>query len=141
MTLTAFRISNFKAFAATQRVPLKPITLIYGANSAGKSSVIHALALAHHAIETGNLDAQRTQIGGDPSISGGSASMYMGERKMYMSERKVAKSSWVLSLILDASPGACHNFCAQRVRSWWSWQSGRESRASPTRGWDTSEAL
>ena len=39
MTLTAFSIANFKAFAATQRVPLRPITLIYGANSAGKSSV------------------------------------------------------------------------------------------------------
>ena len=31
-------------------------SLIYGANSAGKSSVLHALALAHHAIETGDLD-------------------------------------------------------------------------------------
>ena len=71
MTLTAFRIANFKAFAAAQRVPLKPITLIYGANSAGKSSVIHALALAHHAIETGNLDAQRTQIGGESIDLGG----------------------------------------------------------------------
>ena len=71
MTLTAFRISNFKAFAATQRVPLKPITLIYGANSAGKSSVIHALALAHHAIETGDLDIQRTQIGGESIDLGG----------------------------------------------------------------------
>ena len=110
MTLTAFSIANFKAFAATQRVPLKPITLIYGANSAGKSSVIHALVLAHHAIETGNLDAQRTQIGGESIDLGGSASMYTGERKMYMSERKVAKLSWVLSLILDASPGAWQNF-------------------------------
>ena len=71
MTLTAFSIANFKAFASTQRVPLKPITLIYGANSAGKSSVIHALALAHHAIETGNLDAQRTQIGGESIDLGG----------------------------------------------------------------------
>ena len=71
MTLTAFSIANFKAFAATQRVPLRPITLMYGANSAGKSSVIHALALAHHAIETGNLDAQRTQIGGESIDLGG----------------------------------------------------------------------
>ena len=71
MTLTAFRIANFKAFAATQRIPLRPITLIYGANSAGKSSVLHALALAHHAIETGDLDTQRTQIGGETIDLGG----------------------------------------------------------------------
>ena len=71
LTLTAFRIGNFKAFAATQRIPLHPITLIYGANSAGKSSVLHALALAHHAIETGDLDTQRTQIGGETIDLGG----------------------------------------------------------------------
>ena len=79
MTLTAFSIANFKAFAATQRVPLRPITLIYGANSAGKSSVIHALALAHHAIETGNLDTQRTQIGGE-SIDLGGFRQYVHQR-------------------------------------------------------------
>ena len=71
MTLTAFRLANFKAFGASQRVPLRPITLIFGANSAGKSSVIHALALAHHAVETGELDTQRTQIGGEAVDLGG----------------------------------------------------------------------
>ncbi|MCY3792229.1 MAG: AAA family ATPase [Gemmatimonadetes bacterium] len=79
MTLTAFSIANFKAFSATQRVPLRPITLIYGANSAGKSSVIHALALAHHSIETGNLDTQRTQIGGE-SIDLGGFRQYVHQR-------------------------------------------------------------
>ena len=80
MTLTALHIANFKAFAATQRVPLKPITLIYGANSAGKSSVIHALTLAHHAIETGNLNVQRTQIGGE-SIDLGGFRQYVHRRE------------------------------------------------------------
>ncbi len=65
MTLTTLRIANFKAFAAARRVPLRPITLVYGANSAGKSSVLHALAPAHHAVEAGELDTQRTQIGGE----------------------------------------------------------------------------
>ena len=86
MTLTAFRIANFKAFADTQRVPLRPITLIYGANSAGKSSVIHALALAHHAIETGNLDAQWTPIGGE-SIDLGGFRQYVHRRAEDVHER------------------------------------------------------
>ena len=47
MTLTAFHLARFKAFADSQRIPIRPITLIFGANSAGKSSIIHALALAH----------------------------------------------------------------------------------------------
>lgn len=71
MTLTALRIANFKAFAGVQRVPLRPVTLVYGANSAGKSSILHALAFAHHAVETGELDTQRTQIGGDSIDLGG----------------------------------------------------------------------
>lgn len=71
MNIAAFRMANFKAFGAVQRVPLRPITLIYGANSAGKSSALHALALSHHAIETGDLDTQRTQIGGESIDLGG----------------------------------------------------------------------
>jgi hypothetical protein len=71
VTLTAVRLANFKAFGASQRIPLRPITLVFGANSAGKSSLIHALALAHHAVETGELDTQRTQVGGEAIDLGG----------------------------------------------------------------------
>ena len=71
MILKALHIANFKAFAVAQRLPLRPITLIYGANSAGKSSILHALALAHHAMETGELDTQRTRIGGEIIDLGG----------------------------------------------------------------------
>ena len=71
MILKALHVANFKAFAIGQRVPLRPITLIYGANSAGKSSILHALALAHHAIETGDIDTQRTRIGGEIIDLGG----------------------------------------------------------------------
>ena len=69
--VSTFQITNFKAFGAAQRMPLRPITLIYGANSAGKSSILHALALAHHAIETGDLDTRRTRIGGESIDLGG----------------------------------------------------------------------
>jgi len=64
-------LGNFKAFAETQRVPLRPITLIYGPNSAGKSSIIHSLALVHHAMRTGELDVHRTEIGGESIDLGG----------------------------------------------------------------------
>ncbi len=39
------RLGNFKAFAAEQRIPIKPITLIFGANSAGKSSILQSMLL------------------------------------------------------------------------------------------------
>lgn len=75
--LTALRVGNFKAFADTQRIPLKPITLIFGPNSAGKSSFIHSLALAHEAHfgrekrSLSRLDVHHADIGGSAIDLGG----------------------------------------------------------------------
>lgn len=43
-------INNFKAFSTWQEIKLAPITLIYGPNSSGKSSIIHALMLLKQSI-------------------------------------------------------------------------------------------
>lgn len=75
--LHALRVGNFKAFADTQRIPLKPITLIFGPNSAGKSSFIHSLALAHEAQfgrekrSLSRLDVHHTDVGGSSIDLGG----------------------------------------------------------------------
>lgn len=75
--LQALRVGNFKAFSATQRIPIKPITLVFGPNSAGKSSFIHSLALAHEAQfgrekrGRSRLDVHHTDIGGAAIDLGG----------------------------------------------------------------------
>jgi hypothetical protein len=69
--LTGLRLGNFKAFADTQYIPIRPLTLIFGANSAGKSSLIHSLLLACHVSETGELDIHRTRVGGESVDLGG----------------------------------------------------------------------
>ena len=81
MSLDALRLANFKAFGPSQRVPLRPITLVFGANSSGKSSILHAIALAHHAVETGDLDTQRTRVGGE-SIDLGGFRQYVHRRQL-----------------------------------------------------------
>lgn len=75
--LKALRVGNFKAFADAQTIPVKPITLVFGPNSAGKSSFIHSLALAHEA-EFGRkkpgrarLDVRHTEVGGSAIDLGG----------------------------------------------------------------------
>ena len=73
-------VGNFKAFAETQAIPVKPITLIFGANSAGKSSIIHSLALLHEALHTGELDIFRTRLGGS-SIDLGGFRQYIHRRQ------------------------------------------------------------
>lgn len=79
--LTGIRVGNFKAFADTQRVPIRPVTLVYGANSSGKSSVLHSLIFARHAEETGELDVHRTGIGGE-SVDLGGFSQFVHRRDL-----------------------------------------------------------
>jgi hypothetical protein len=50
-------LGNFKAFGPTQRIPIRPLTLIFGPNSAGKSSFLHGL--------------KRPRLGGDSVDLGG----------------------------------------------------------------------
>ncbi len=69
--LTGLKLGNFKAFGDTQNIPIKPLTLIYGANSAGKSSIIHGLLLGCQANKTGNLDIHKVNIAGDSVDLGG----------------------------------------------------------------------
>jgi hypothetical protein len=69
--LTGLRLGNFKPFATTQRLPIRPLTLIFGPNSSGTSSLIHGLTLARHALESGGLDVHRTTIGGEAVDLGG----------------------------------------------------------------------
>jgi len=47
-----YTISNFKAFSTPATLPIKPITLIYGANSAGKSSIFQSLLLLRDSYDT-----------------------------------------------------------------------------------------
>jgi AAA ATPase domain/AAA domain len=69
--ITELGIGNFKAFGEMQRVPVKPLTLIFGANSSGKSSILQGLLLAHHGMETGEYDAHQTKLAGDLVDLGG----------------------------------------------------------------------
>ncbi|MBF0333497.1 MAG: AAA family ATPase [Alphaproteobacteria bacterium] len=61
--LKSLRIENFKAFGAPQEIPLAPITLIYGPNSAGKSSIIQSLLLMKQTFQ--NRPANRLVFSGD----------------------------------------------------------------------------
>lgn len=44
-------LQNFKAFANKQNIPMAPITLIYGENSSGKSSILYSLLLQKQTIQ------------------------------------------------------------------------------------------
>lgn len=50
--LHALELENFKAFGKRARIPFAPITLIFGENSAGKSSILQALNLLKQTRES-----------------------------------------------------------------------------------------
>jgi len=43
--LRAIVLENFKAFEGRRVIPIRPLTLIFGPNSAGKSSILQALLM------------------------------------------------------------------------------------------------
>ncbi|MGH7889441.1 MAG: AAA family ATPase, partial [Thermodesulfobacteriota bacterium] len=49
--LTELGLENFKAFQQKQRIPLRPITLLFGANSSGKTSILQTLLLLKQTLE------------------------------------------------------------------------------------------
>lgn len=64
--LRSIQLENFKAFGQRTIIPLAPITLIFGQNSAGKSSVLQALSLLKQSRtnrDTGALLLPRTEGG------------------------------------------------------------------------------
>jgi predicted ATPase len=71
--LTSLEIENFKGIGARQRIDFAPLTLLFGANSAGKSSILQALVYLHELIERGSADVDRTELGGHVLELGGFA--------------------------------------------------------------------
>lgn len=51
MALREYQLTNFKAFAGPETIPVRPITLIYGPNSSGKSSILQSLLLLKQTLE------------------------------------------------------------------------------------------
>lgn len=69
--IKTLEIENFKGISTRQRVDFAPLTLLFGANSAGKSTILQALLYLHEILERGNADVDRTELGGSVIELGG----------------------------------------------------------------------
>lgn len=63
--IKSITIENFKGIGNELTIDLKPVTLLFGGNSAGKSSILHALQYVYEILDNRHLDAGRTQKGGN----------------------------------------------------------------------------
>lgn len=57
--ITAIELENFQAIERRTRIELKPITLMYGPNSAGKSSIFDAIELLRVILDPAAFDQQK----------------------------------------------------------------------------------
>lgn len=62
--ISGISIENFKGIRDRVEIEFRPITLLFGPNSAGKSTILHALHYAREIFERHNLDADLTLAGG-----------------------------------------------------------------------------
>ena len=70
MAIHSITIQNFKGIGPRVKIDMKPVTLLFGPNSAGKSTILHAIHYAHAVLESSNPDVGRTRLGGDIDLGG-----------------------------------------------------------------------
>ena len=58
LQITALELENFQSIERRTRIDFKPITLLFGPNSAGKSSVFDALELLRTLLDPTKFDEQ-----------------------------------------------------------------------------------
>lgn len=69
--ITKITIENFKGISNPITIPLRPITLFFGKNSSGKSTILQAMLYALEVIRTANVDIDKVNLGGDAINLGG----------------------------------------------------------------------
>ncbi len=79
MKITSLTIGGFKGIKKKAVIPLAPITLFFGANSTGKSTVLHALLYLYEVIAKRNFDAQHSSIAGEALYFGGFHNLVHGK--------------------------------------------------------------
>ncbi|MDE0159986.1 MAG: DUF3696 domain-containing protein [Candidatus Dadabacteria bacterium] len=70
MRLRRIEIENFKGIGKRQAIDLKPITLLFGPNNAGKSTILQVLHYMRELLERQNPDPDQTIAGGLIDLGG-----------------------------------------------------------------------
>ncbi|MEF1178892.1 DUF3696 domain-containing protein [Vibrio campbellii] len=79
MKITSLTVAGFKGIKNKATIPLAPITLFFGANSTGKSTVLHALLYLYEVVAKRNFDAQYSSVAGESLYFGGFQNIVHGK--------------------------------------------------------------
>ncbi|WPC76016.1 DUF3696 domain-containing protein [Vibrio porteresiae] len=70
MRIKTLSLTNFRAFQDTQVIEFAPVTLLFGSNSVGKSTVVTALCYLHQLLSLGDCEPRRLLLSGNKFIGG-----------------------------------------------------------------------
>ncbi len=70
MKLTKLSLTNFRSFQQTQTIDFSPVTLLFGPNSVGKSSVLMALFYLQQILDEGQCNPQRIEAMANKYVGG-----------------------------------------------------------------------
>ena len=69
MPITSIRLQSFKSFADSGEIPLAPLTVIFGRNNTGKSSILQSLLILRQTLDT-PADVARLNLRGPTCAAG-----------------------------------------------------------------------
>lgn len=116
--IKSLSLKNFKGFSEEVRIELRPITLLFGANSAGKSSVLQALQYVREILERQNINADRTLQGGEAVDLGGFLNLVNGRDPQKQVEIAVEMELGATS-IPELVPDAFEEWQTSDEEVWW----------------------
>ncbi|TYQ14108.1 UNVERIFIED_ORG: putative AbiEii toxin of type IV toxin-antitoxin system [Zoogloea ramigera] len=127
--IKSISLKNFKGFSDEVRIELRPLTLLFGANSAGKSSVLQALHYVREILERQNINADRTLQGGEAIDLGGFQNLVNGRDSQKQIEIAVAMELGTNS-IPDLVPDAFEDWQTNDEDVWWMYQTLQNIRSA-----------
>jgi predicted ATPase len=116
--IKSLSLKNFKGFSEEVCIELRPITLLFGANSAGKSSVLQALQYVREILERQNVNADRTLQGGEAVDLGGFLNLVNGRDPQKKVEVSVEMELGATS-IPELVPDAFEDWQTSDEQVWW----------------------
>jgi hypothetical protein len=119
--IKSLTLSNFKGFSNEVRIELRPITMLFGANSAGKSSVLQALHYVREILERHNVNADRTLQGGEAIDLGGFLSLVHGHDDQKQIEIAIEMELGASS-IPELVPDAFEDWQTSDKDVWWMYE-------------------
>lgn len=116
--IKSLSLRNFKGFSDEVRIELRPITLLFGANSAGKSSLLQALQYVREILERQNFNADRTLQGGEAIDLGGFLNLINGHDAQKQIEIAIEMELGASS-VPELVPDAFEDWQTTDEQVWW----------------------